>query len=89
MAKGQYLSSHQQSIVKRYYRHQDAIYVTKVQELLGDIAMATEEKALAKLWKRAEETLAKLAVEPETIAKIVPTRNLQALGKLVGELTRA
>ncbi len=86
MAKGQYLSHHQQGIVKRYYNHLDSITLTKLSELVSDLAVATEAKAAEKLWKRAGEALAKSGVAPEAVAALMTSRSVEQFAKLVGEL---
>lgn len=87
MAKGQHLSKHQQGIVRRFYEHKGGIHVTKLLEITSDLAVNTDEKAGAKLWARAREYMEKLGVEPATIEKIAGTKNLKALGELVGKLS--
>lgn len=85
MAKGQFLSSHQKSIVNRYYQHADARVSASLQELVSDLALAEPAKA-EKLWKKATETLAKLGVEPAKVQRTAGARDIKAFATLVGEL---
>ena len=87
MAKHQHLSRYQQGIVKRYYAHADTITLTKLAELVSDLAVAESPSATAKLWTKAEAALAKAGVEPAKAAKVIATRDLKALAALVGELS--
>ena len=87
MAKGQNLSRYQKGIVNRYYEHADTITLTKLQETVSDLYLATGDKVAAKLWKTAETALAKTGADPARIAKILADRNVVALATLVGELS--
>jgi hypothetical protein len=87
MAKGQHLSRHQKGIVNRYYEHADTITLTKLQEIVSDLYLATGDKAAAKLWKSAETALAKTGADAPRVAKILADKNVVALATLVGELS--
>lgn len=86
MAKGQYLSRHQQGIVRRFYDHADTRTTQKLQELVSDLYLATDEKVKAELWKSAADMLGKTNVNPARLEKAVAERNLEVLAKLVGEV---
>ncbi len=86
MAKGQYLSSHQKGIVKRYYEHADTISLQKLQEAVSDLYLAGTGKAAERLWKTAQTALAKSGADPARVARIVAEKNVEALARLVGEL---
>ncbi|HYE02058.1 MAG TPA: hypothetical protein VD963_02355 [Phycisphaerales bacterium] len=86
MAKGQYLSKHQQGIVRRHYQFADARTGARLQEIVSDLALATEEKTRDRLWRNAAEWLAKAGAPPERTAKVVQTRDVAALATLVGSV---
>lgn len=90
MAKRPDLSGYQRGIVKRYYNHQDSILVTRLQEIVSELALA-EGKAADKQWKRAEQTLARLKLDPPLpearVNPILESRNLEQFAQLVGELS--
>lgn len=86
MAKGQHLTGYQRGIVKRYYEHADTLALTKLQEVVSDLFLATDPKAAAKLWASATTALEKLKVEPARIERTAGAKNLQELARLVGEL---
>lgn len=86
MAKGQHLSRYQTGIVKRYYNNLDGITLTKLSELVSDLAVGEEGKAAEKLWKKAAELLVKSGVEPEKIAALQDSRSVAGLAQLVGLL---
>jgi hypothetical protein len=89
MAKGQPLSRYQQGIVKRFYLHRGSILITRLQELVSDLALA-EGKQADRLWKRAEDALRKLETEPpipdSRIETICGNRDVAGLAQFVGEL---
>lgn len=87
MAKHQNLSAYQQKIVKRYYEHADSITIQKLQELVSELYLA-EGKAADKLWKRAEELLAKAQAEPAKVQKLVTSRDLKGFAEIVAKLAK-
>ncbi|MEM8758483.1 MAG: hypothetical protein AAGF47_11975 [Planctomycetota bacterium] len=86
MPKGQNLSAHQQKIVKRYYDNADTITITKLQELVTEIYLATADgsaKKLDTLWKRAGDHLAKTSVGPGAAKTIVNNRDVEKLAEVL------
>jgi hypothetical protein len=87
MAKRPDLTSRQRKIVDRYYQHLDTITITKLQELVSELYLA-EPAAAARLWKRAETALAKSAAGDAEVRRVLETRDVQALARLVQDLSR-
>jgi hypothetical protein len=87
VAKGQYLSSYQKSIVNRYYANADARVVNALQEIVSEIAVAETEAARTKQWKRAHDHLLKTTLDPKEIARVVTSKSLTDLAAIVGELS--
>lgn len=87
MAKGQFLSGHQQGIVKRYYDNLDTISLQKLAELVSDIAVCTDARKAGELWQRAHKALQKTPADQLKASRVVAERNVEALAKLVGELS--
>jgi len=81
MAKRPDLTSSQRKIVDRYYEHRDTIWATKLSELVGDIALAEDEKKRARLWKSAAEYLAKCGAPAATVQRIAASRDAAALAR--------
>jgi hypothetical protein len=79
------LTRHQQSIVKRYYAHNDTIQSDKVSQIVSELWLAEDEKTKSKLWKRAEAALTRMGVKESRIAGVVAKRDLEALAKLVSQ----
>ena len=90
MASGQYHTRYQKGIINRFYLHRGTILITRLQELVSDLALA-EGKKSDTLWKRAEETLKKVESDPplpeSRIRSICDARDVAALAKFVGELS--
>jgi hypothetical protein len=87
MAKGQHLSHYQQGIVRRYYDHEESRVSQKLSELVSEIYLASDEKALAKLWKSAETALAKSKLEPARVQRVLQARDVKALAQLAADLS--
>ncbi len=81
------LSAHQRKIVDRYYEHRDTIMVHKLGEIVGELAMAETEKDRARLWGRAEKALGNLATNESRVRKILDTRDVEGLARLVNDLS--
>jgi hypothetical protein len=87
MAKGQNLSRYQKGIVRRYYEHLDSQTVQKLQELVSEMYLCEDAKKRAKLWLKAREALTKAGVNPVQIEKVIAEQNIEALARLVTDLT--
>lgn len=87
MAKGQHLTRHQQGIVRRYYDNRDTLMAQKLGEIVSDLFLAAgDEKKSAKLWDRARQALANTEAGDAKTLRIIESRDLQALARLVNEL---
>jgi hypothetical protein len=85
MAKQPHLTPYQRGIVKRYYENLDAIALSRLQELVSELAVAAE-KDRPRLWKRVEQALGKAGVPPSRAAHVLASRDVTVLARLVGEL---
>ncbi len=83
MGKNQYLTSYQRGIVNRYYQHQDARVVSKLQELLSDLYMESPGPGSDKKWALIEKELAKTNAEAAKVSRVIASRDLKALGELL------
>ncbi len=89
MPGGREYSQSQKKIINRYYENHDTILLTRLGEIQTEIALASgEEKKLDRLWKRAAQALEKTALKPEQVAKLIESRDLEALGRAVSKLNR-
>jgi hypothetical protein len=87
MAKGQDLSKYQKGIVNRYYQHLDTLTAQKLGELVSELYLCTDEKKAAKLWKSAEQALAKTGTDPDAVARVIAARDTAALAAMVSKAT--
>lgn len=87
MAGGREFSHSQRKIIDRYYQQSDTILAQRLGELVTDIALAAgDQKKLDRLWKRAEQALAKTNLKPADTAKVLEPRDTEALARLVAKL---
>src|SRR3954463_12522272 len=89
MSKGQYLTPHQQGIVKDYYGQRDTIFVGKLSTIVSDLALTKDPKETGRLWAKAKEFLAKTSANQTRVAKLLSEKNLEELARVVGELSGA
>lgn len=85
MAGGQEYSRNQRKIIDRYYQNEDTIVGTRLAEIVSDMALAGgDEKKLDRLWKRAEQALARTKLNQAEIRTVLEKRDMVGLGKLAG-----
>ena len=81
------MASRQDRIIKNYYDHKDTIMVNRLSEIVSDLYLAGTGDKAARLWERAASALVKTQVKPEVMREVLKSRDVEALAKLVGELT--
>jgi hypothetical protein len=86
MAKGQFHSSYQKGIIKRYYENKEDISAQKLGEIVSDLYLEENDAKAKRKWESAKTALLSLGANAARVEKIVAERNLQALAKLVEEL---
>jgi hypothetical protein len=86
MAQRDY-SRHQQKIIGRYYEHIDTIALNKLGELVSDLYLCEDDRKAAKLWQNVKTALARTPADTGQVARILETRDLQVLAKLVTDLS--
>lgn len=89
MGTGREYSSYQKKVINRYYDNLDTIVVTRLGEIVTDMALAGgDEKKLARLWKRAEQALERAKVESAEIRDVVGRRDVEALAGIVTKASK-
>lgn len=88
MAQGREYSKHQKKIINRYYEHFDTIQLTKLSETVTELYLADSPKKAEKLWKTAATALARLDDNDGRVARILEAKDVEALAKLVSELSK-
>ncbi|QEH36286.1 hypothetical protein OJF2_48460 [Aquisphaera giovannonii] len=76
---------YQKKIIDRYYRNYDAIKHQQLSELATELYLA-EGKKKDRLWKRVEESLAKLEFPQSRIDHLMKVRDPSLLVGILGEL---
>lgn len=88
MAGGQEYSRSQRKIIDRYYQNEDTIVATRLAEIVSDMALAGgDAKKLDRLWKRAEQALARTKLNPAEVRTVLERRDVVGLGKLAGRMS--
>lgn len=77
-------SSHQQSIIRNYYQNRDKLMVQNLSELVSELYLAETERKRDALWRRVEKALRNLKINDSQVARIMSSRSLEALAKVVG-----
>lgn len=88
MSQGREYSKHQKKIINRYYEHLDTIQLTKLSEAVTELYLADTPKKAEKYWKTVAVALARLDDQQGRVAKILAEKNIEALAKLVSELSK-
>jgi hypothetical protein len=76
---------HQQKIIKRYYKNQDAIQHQRLAELVSDLYLA-RGKQLERAWESAAGAMQKLGVPQSRIDHLLKKRNPTLVAELIKEL---
>lgn len=80
------LSRQQEKIVKRYYENRDTIALGKLGDLLTEIYLADDAAKAGRLWDRAAKALKNAGAEEARVQRVMETRDVKLLGKLITEL---
>ncbi len=89
MSTGREFSSYQRKVINRYYDNLDTIVVTRLGEIVTDMALAGgDEKKLARLWKRAEQALERVKGESKEVSQIIDQRDVEALARFVTKVSK-
>ncbi|MBL9125697.1 MAG: hypothetical protein JNG90_18805 [Planctomycetaceae bacterium] len=78
-------TKYQQSIIRNYYKNQDAISLQRLSELVTNLYLA-EGKGRAREWKNIVSALEKLKIPQSRIDHLVEQDDPTLLAKLVEEL---
>ena len=87
-AGGREYSQGQRKIINRYYDNRETIGLTKLQEIVSELALAPEGAKLDRLWTRAAQHLKALGTNPARTQHVLDGRDPAALAKLITEISR-
>jgi len=79
---------YQRGIIKRYYEHAETLALQQLAEIVSDLYLADTEAKKAKLWQKAESALLKLKAHKGQTQKVIASRDLEGLAKMLTELQR-
>ncbi|MFM8980553.1 MAG: hypothetical protein ACKOSS_08845 [Planctomycetia bacterium] len=74
---------YQEGIIRRYYRNLDALRAQRLQDLVGDIYLASSEKRRVALWAKAGELLAATGMPADELQQVLAARDIEALAAVV------
>ena len=78
-------SRYQEKVIKNYYKHQGAILLERLGDLVSKLYLA-EGKARTRLWKNAADALAKLEIPSSRIDHLLKHDDPALLASVVQEL---
>jgi hypothetical protein len=74
-------SSYQRDVISRYYDNLDAIALTRLQELVGQLYLADSKAKQARLWERAHKAMVRLKIKPAIIDHIMNKKDVTVLAR--------
>jgi len=78
-------SSHQQKIIKSYYKNRDNIALQRVQELVTELYLS-EGKKREKVWDSIASNLEKMSVPPDRISHLRAQNKPELVAQLIQTL---
>ena len=70
-------------LIRNYYENREDLMIQSLSEIVSELYLASNDRARAGLWRRAETAMRNLKVAPPEIARIIQSHDLSALAKLV------
>lgn len=74
-------SPHQRKIIDRYYKNRDEIMLAKLQEIVTELYLADSDRALERLWKRADKAMQALDIPASRVEHVLAKRDPQILAR--------
>ena len=78
---------YQKTVIKRFYEHRETLAVNKLAETVSNLYLETSPKKQAQAWERAYTHMVAAGVKESEANVIVDDRDLDALAKIVGDLS--
>jgi hypothetical protein len=75
--------SYRDQLIRNYYENREDLMIQSLSEIVSELYLASNDRARAALWRRAETAMRNLKVPPPEIARIVQNHDLSALAKFV------
>ncbi len=77
---------YQKGIIKRYSEHRETLAIQKLSEIVSNLYLETSEAKARRAWSSAHAQLLAAGADPMKAQKIVETRDLEALARIISEL---
>ena len=74
---------YQKELISRYYDHRDTILLTRLQEIVTELALAESEAKTKRLWSRADNTMKTLKIPQPLRDHIVSQADPEVLARNV------
>lgn len=87
MPRGQFLSSYQKGIVRRYYQNLDTIALQKLAETVSELYLCDSDKKAQRLWEGVSKALPKVLDDPAAVTRILTKRDVKELAEIVNDLS--
>jgi len=78
---------HQKGIIKRFYEHRDTLALQKLGEIVSNLYLETSEPKRKRAWKSALTQMKNAGLTEKYAQQIHDERDLDALAKIVTELS--
>ena len=75
--------SYRDKIIRNYYENREDLMIQSLSEVVSELYLASNDRARAGLWRRAETAMRNLKVAEPEIARILQAHDLRALAQLV------
>ena len=76
-------STYREKMIRNYYENRDDLMIQSLSEVVSELYLASNDRARAALWRRAETAMRNLKVAEAEVARILQNHDLGALAKLV------
>jgi len=84
MAQQDY-SAHQQRIITKYYNQLDTIMLQKLQELVGELYLASTDTKRNRLWERVHKAMLNLKLPDQLVEHIMAKKDVEVLARNLQE----
>lgn len=78
-------TAHQQGVIKRYYKNQDALALQRAQELVTELYLS-EGKGRQKVWESLEKNLEKAGVPANQVAHLRQSDSPELVAALISKM---
>jgi len=80
-------SRYQEGVVKRYYQNRDTMALQNLGEIASELFLCDDPKKASRLWDRVSKALKHTDAGPTEIQKVLDSRDVTQLSRLVNQLS--